>query len=174
MPIDARPTRTLLVDNYDSFTYNLYSLLAEVNGVPPTVVTNDTPWDHIDPARFDNIVVSPGPGRPDRPRDFGISARALLDGGLPVLGVCLGHQGLCHLFGAPVVRAPEPVHGRLARIVHTGTGLFAGLPPRFAAVRYHSLIVEQVPDALEAVAWTEDGLLMGVAHRTRPLWGVQF
>ena len=174
MPIDARPTRTLLVDNYDSFTYNLYSLLSEVNGLPPTVVTNDTPWDHIDPARFDNIVVSPGPGRPDRARDFGISARALLDGGLPALGVCLGHQGLCHLFGAPVVQAPEPVHGRLATIVHTGTGLFAGLPPRFAAVRYHSLIVEHVPDELDAVAWTDDGLLMGVAHRTRPLWGVQF
>ena len=174
MPTDARPTRTLLVDNYDSFTYNLYSLLTDVNGVPPTVVANDTPWDHIAPARFDNVVISPGPGRPDRPRDFGISARALLDGGLPVLGVCLGHQGLCHLFGAPVVQAPEPVHGRLARIVHTGTGLFAGLPPRFAAVRYHSLIVEQVPDELEAVAWTEDGLLMAVAHRTRPMWGVQF
>ncbi|MFZ2530679.1 MAG: aminodeoxychorismate synthase component I [Rhodococcus sp. (in: high G+C Gram-positive bacteria)] len=174
MHTGPRPTRTLLVDNYDSFTYNLYSLLSEVNGVSPTVVPNDTPWEHIDPAGFDNIVVSPGPGRPDRARDFGVSAHALLDAGLPVLGVCLGHQGLCHLFGAPVVQAPEPVHGRLAVIVHTGTGLFTGLPARFAAVRYHSLIVDEVPDELEAVAWTEDGLLMGVAHRSRPMWGVQF
>ncbi|MGX7728549.1 aminodeoxychorismate synthase component I [Rhodococcus sp. 2H158] len=173
-PPPAGSIRTLLIDNYDSFTYNLYSLLAEVNGVAPTVVSNDTPWECLDLDRFDNIVVSPGPGRPDRARDFGISSHALLDSGLPVLGVCLGHQGLCNLFGSDVVRAPQPVHGRLSRIRHTGTGLFAGIPSPFAAVRYHSLVVDRVPDELEAVAWTEDGLLMGVAHRTRPLWGVQF
>ncbi|MFD6882828.1 aminodeoxychorismate synthase component I [Rhodococcus sp. NPDC060084] len=168
------PTRTLLVDNYDSFTYNLYSLLSRVNGVPPVVVTNDTVWDELGLHRFDNIVVSPGPGRPDRPRDFGISDRILADSGLPVLGVCLGHQGLCQLFGSAVVPAPEPVHGRISRIVHDGTGLFAGIPSPFDAVRYHSLIAEHVPDQLVATAYTDDGLLMAVEHRNRPLWGVQF
>ncbi|UYP17248.1 aminodeoxychorismate synthase component I [Rhodococcus sp. Z13] len=169
-----RPIRTLLIDNYDSFTYNLYDLLTRVNGIPPRVVTNDRPWEEVQAEPFDNIVVSPGPGRPDRPRDFGISARAITDAGVPVLGVCLGHQGLCHLFGSAVVRAPEPVHGRTSAVHHTGTGLFAGLPSPFAAVRYHSLIAETVPDDLEALAWTEDGLLMAVGHRHRPLWGVQF
>lgn len=168
------PTRTLLVDNYDSFTYNLYSLLTHVNGIPPVVVANDTAWDDLGLHRFDNVVVSPGPGRPDRARDFGISARVLLDSGLPVLGVCLGHQGLCQLFGSAVVPAPEPVHGRTARIVHDGTGLFAGIPSPFEAVRYHSLVADRVPDDLDALARTEDGLLMAVAHRHRPLWGVQF
>ncbi|MBM7460853.1 aminodeoxychorismate synthase component I [Rhodococcus coprophilus] len=168
------PTRTLLVDNYDSFTYNLYSLLSRVNGIPPVVVTHDTEWDELGLERFDNIVVSPGPGRPDRARDFGISDRILADAGLPVLGVCLGHQGLCHLYGSPVVPAPEPVHGRIARIVHDGTGLFSGLPSPFDAVRYHSLIAARVPDELVATAYTDDGLLMAVAHRQRPLWGVQF
>src|SRR5437868_2931407 len=94
--------RTLLVDNYDSFTYNLYSLLSEVNGQVPVVVANDADWDSVRLADFDNIVVSPGPGRPDRRRDFGISADALTSSGLPVLGVCLGHQGLCYLFGGAV------------------------------------------------------------------------
>ncbi|MEE2035033.1 aminodeoxychorismate synthase component I [Rhodococcus chondri] len=170
----ALPIRTLLVDNYDSFTYNLYSLLTRVNGTAPIVVPNDTSWDRIREHRFDNVVVSPGPGSPDRPRDFGISARALLDSGVPALGVCLGHQGLCQLFGSAVVPAPEPVHGRTSEIVHPGTGLFAGIPSPFVAVRYHSLVADRVPDELDAIARTTDGLLMAVAHRQRPLWGVQF
>ncbi|WP_241386847.1 aminodeoxychorismate synthase component I [Rhodococcus sp. CH91] len=169
-----RPIRTLLVDNYDSFTYNLYDLLTRVNGLPPRVVTNDRSWDELLGEPFDNIVISPGPGRPDRDRDFGISARVLTDAGVPVLGVCLGHQGLCQLFGSAVVAAPEPVHGRTSAIVHDGSGLFTGLPSPFEAVRYHSLIAETVPDELAGTAWTSDGLLMAVAHRQRPLWGVQF
>lgn len=168
------PVRTLLVDNYDSFTYNLYSLLTRVNGTAPIVVTNDTSWDEVLTLDFDNVVISPGPGRPDRERDFGISARALTELSVPVLGVCLGHQGLCHLFGSDVVRAPEPVHGRTSDILHDGTGLFSGIPSPFTAVRYHSLIVEQVPDEFEVLARTGDGLLMAVAHRDRPLYGVQF
>ncbi|NMN97490.1 aminodeoxychorismate synthase component I [Antrihabitans stalactiti] len=167
-------TRTLLIDNYDSFTYNLFGLLTEVNGTPPTVVANDAEWDLLDLSEFDNIVVSPGPGRPDRERDFGISRRALDDCGLPVLGVCLGHQGLCNRFGSPVVLAPEPMHGRVSQISHSGIGLFAGIPSPFAAVRYHSLLVEELSDELEATAWTDDGLIMAVQHKTRPLWGVQF
>ncbi|MEU5843660.1 aminodeoxychorismate synthase component I [Rhodococcus sp. NPDC047139] len=169
-----RPIRTLLIDNYDSFTYNLYDLISRVNGLPPRVVTNDRRWEDLLVEPFDNIVISPGPGRPERARDFGISARALTEAGVPVLGVCLGHQGLCQLFGSAVVAAPEPVHGRTSAIVHDGTGLFAGVPSPFEAVRYHSLIADSVPAELDATAWTRDGLLMAVAHRHLPLWGVQF
>lgn len=167
-------TRTLLIDNYDSFTYNLHSLLSEVNGRPPTVVQNDADWAGVTLDDFDNIVISPGPGRPDRKRDFGISARAIANRQLPVLGVCLGHQGLCHLFGSTVGLAPVPMHGRLSAIRHTGEGIFTGIPSPFQGVRYHSLVVEDLPYDLEALAWTDDGLLMAARHRHDPLWGVQF
>ncbi len=167
-------TRTLLIDNYDSFTYNLYSLLSEVNGEPPVVVHNDADWASVPLVDFDNIVISPGPGRPDRKRDFGISARAIANREIPVLGVCLGHQGLCHLFGGSVGLAPVPMHGRISSIRHTGTGIFEGIPSPFPAVRYHSLIVDSMPPELEEQAWTEDGLVMAAGHRTHPLWGVQF
>ncbi|HTI20328.1 MAG TPA: aminodeoxychorismate/anthranilate synthase component II, partial [Kutzneria sp.] len=166
--------RTLLIDNYDSFTYNLYQLLGEVNGTPPTVVRNDVEWAKIPLHMFDGIVVSPGPGSPDRARDFGVSADAILHSGLPVLGVCLGHQGICHLFGGRVTHAPSPMHGRVSAVRHTGDGVFAGLPSPFNVVRYHSLAVTDLPDDLEEVAWTEDGVVMGVRHRTKPIWGVQF
>ena len=166
--------RTLLIDNYDSFTYNLYQYIGEVTGCPPVVVRNDADWSQIRTSDFDAIVISPGPGRPDRERDFGISACAVLDSDLPVLGVCLGHQGIAQLFGAKVELAPEPMHGREAQIAHTGEGVFAGLPSPFAAVRYHSLIATDLPDELEATAWAEDGLIMGLRHRDKPLWGVQF
>jgi para-aminobenzoate synthetase len=166
--------RVLLVDNYDSFTYNLYQLIGEVCGQPPTVVRNDTSWADIRFDEFDAAVISPGPGRPDRDRDFGVSARVILDSGLPVLGVCLGHQGLCHLFGAEVGLAPEPMHGRISAVRHTGVDLFAGIPSPYDVVRYHSLAVTSLPEDLEALAWTEDGVLMGVRHRHLPLWGVQF
>ncbi|MFE6054270.1 aminodeoxychorismate synthase component I [Kitasatospora sp. NPDC056446] len=167
--------RTLLIDNHDSFTYNLHHLAAEVNGVPPTVIRNDDhrAWDRLDPASFDNLLVSPGPGRPERPADFGLSRRAL-DLGLPVLGVCLGHQGLCHHHGARVAHAPEPVHGRVTTVRHDGEDLFAGIPSPFRAVRYHSLAVDRLPDCLEATAYGPDGVLMAVRHRSLPQWGVQF
>lgn len=166
--------RTLLIDNYDSFTYNLYQLLGEVNGRAPVVVPNDADWSRIRLDDFDAIVISPGPGRPDRDRDFGISVDAILTSGLPVLGVCLGHQGLCQLFGATVGPAPEPMHGRVSRIRHTGAGLFAELPSPLPVVRYHSLAVTDLPADLEAVAWTDDGVIMAVRCRTAPMWGVQF
>ncbi len=166
--------RTLLIDNYDSFTYNLYSLLAEVNGVPPVVVKNDVPWESIDFSNFDNVVVSPGPGRPMTAHDLGISARAIEECELPILGVCLGHQAICHLLGGVVDLAPTPMHGRISEVVHTGDDLFEGIPSPYSVVRYHSLLAVEVPDELEAFAWTHDGLVMAVRHRTRPIWGVQF
>ncbi|SEC94435.1 aminodeoxychorismate synthase component I [Rhodococcus koreensis] len=170
----VQSVRTLLVDNYDSFTYNLVELLTAVNGVRPTVVPNDAPWESIDFSAYDNVVISPGPGTPTEPSDFGIGARVIAEAGLPVLGVCLGHQGLCALFGADIVRAPQPVHGRLSPIVHTGHDLFRGLPSPMNVVRYHSLVAVDLPDVLEVLASTADGLVMAVRHRSRPLWGVQF
>ncbi|MER8183454.1 aminodeoxychorismate synthase component I [Kitasatospora sp. NPDC094015] len=167
--------RILLVDNYDSFTFNLFHYLAEVGGREPVVVANDDPsWRYEQLAGFDAVVISPGPGSPDRPADFGICAEILAKGELPVLGVCLGHQGIAALHGGRVDRAPEPVHGRNSAVHHDGTGLFEGLPSPLDAVRYHSLTVQQLSPLLEPTAWTADGLLMGLRHRDLPLWGVQF
>jgi anthranilate synthase/aminodeoxychorismate synthase-like glutamine amidotransferase len=168
--------KTLLIDNYDSFTYNLFQLLAEVNGEEPLVVRNDeASWGELSALAVDNIVISPGPGRPDRAADFGVCAEAIRSSNLPLLGVCLGHQGLGALHGAAVVPAPEPVHGRLSAVLHDDGPLFAGIPREFQAVRYHSLCVEQpLPDELRGIAWTSDGVLMALEHRHRPLYGVQF
>jgi para-aminobenzoate synthetase len=164
--------RTLLVDNYDSFTYNIFHYLTEVNGEEPTVIRNDARMPSL--AGFDNIVLSPGPGRPGREADFGICRTLISYADLPILGICLGHQGLCEVLGGTVGNAPEVRHGRLSPIRHDGTDLFAGLPSPFQATRYHSLVVTELPDALEATAWTDDGVLMGVRHRSKPMWGVQF
>lgn len=168
--------RTLLIDNYDSYTYNLYQLLAEAYGQTPVVVHNDDPaWDAVDLASFDGVVISPGPGRPSEHRDFGHSRDVLRASGVPVLGVCLGHQGIGMAAGAEVRPAPEPRHGHLTSVRHTGDGVFAGLPQGFTAVRYHSLsVAEPLPPELAAVAWAEDGVIMGLCHRTLPWWGVQF
>ncbi|MDQ0832979.1 para-aminobenzoate synthetase [Streptomyces achromogenes] len=168
--------KTLLIDNYDSYTYNLFQLIAEVNGEEPVVILNDAPADAVpDLTAFDNVVVSPGPGHPAKARDFGISARVLAESPLPVLGVCLGHQGIALGEGGRVSAAPQPRHGHLSAVRHDERDLFQGLPQNFTAVRYHSLAVrEPLPDSLEATAWAEDGVLMGLRHRERPLWGVQF
>ncbi|MDX3307821.1 aminodeoxychorismate synthase component I [Streptomyces sp. NPDC054884] len=168
--------KTLLIDNYDSYTYNLFQLMAEVNGEEPVVILNDAPLDTVpDLTAFDNVVVSPGPGHPAKGRDFGISARVLAECPLPVLGVCLGHQGIALGEGGQVSAAPQPRHGHLSAVRHDERDLFQGLPQNFTAVRYHSLAVrEPLPDSLEATAWAEDGVLMGLRHRERPLWGVQF
>jgi para-aminobenzoate synthetase len=168
--------RTLLIDNYDSFTYNLFQLLAEANGDEPIVVHNDAAeWAELEHLEFDNIVISPGPGSPDHDGDFGVSTEAIEKSRVPLLGVCLGHQGLCWVHGGKVVRAPEVMHGRLSAVLHEGSPLFAKIPREFQAVRYHSLCVEQpIPDDMEAIARTSDGIVMALAHRTRPQWGVQF
>ncbi|EOM76364.1 aminodeoxychorismate synthase component I [Rhodococcus rhodnii] len=176
-PASRRPVATLLVDNYDSFTYNLFTLLTEVNGAEPTVVRNDHPPEELDLARFDNIVVSPGPGDPTRPRDIGIGARLIRETTLPVLGVCLGHQAIATAYGGHVRLADRPMHGRVSSVGHDGAGLFAGIPQQFAAVRYHSLVVDDLPDHLRTTAWTTEGdrtVVMGIEHRDLPRWGVQF
>jgi para-aminobenzoate synthetase len=168
--------RTLLIDNHDSFTYNLFQLLAEENGTEPIVCRNDeASWEELARLEFDNVVLSPGPGRPERRRDFGVCAEAIRRCEAPLLGVCLGHQGLGWIHGGRVVRAPEPMHGRVCPVEHDGSSLFAGIPRRFEATRYHSLCLEPaLPAELEAIAWGDDGVVMALAHRARPQWGVQF
>jgi len=136
--------RTLLIDNYDSFTFNLFQLIAEVNGEEPVVVRNDgATWEELAGWDVDNIVISPGPGRPERPADFGVCAAAILHADVPVLGVCLGHQGLGHLSGGEVVHAPEVMHGRLSAVYHDRSALFEGIPQGFEVVRYHSLCLSE-------------------------------
>ncbi len=178
MTVSGRQTqaiRTLLIDNYDSYTYNLFQLIATVNGAEPVVMTNSSALvpEWLD--YFDNVVISPGPGHPGEQRDFGISADVIARSGIPVLGVCLGHQGIAAGEGAIVSPAPRARHGHLTRVRHNGDVLFEGIPQDFVAVRYHSLCVpENLPGALEPIAWAEDGVVMALRHRSRPLWGVQF
>ena len=167
--------KTLLIDNYDSFSYNLAHYLGEINGAEPTVVRNDEPgWraEHLD--EFDNVVISPGPGTPGVPADFGICRDVIATGRIPLLGVCLGHQGIAMLGGGSIALAPEPRHGRKSPVLHDGTGLFAGIPSPQEVVRYHSWTVDRLSEQLEALARTPDGVLMALRHRDRPQWGVQF
>jgi len=167
--------RTLLIDNYDSFTFNLFQYLAQVNGHEPVVITNDDPRFRLsDLGSFDNVVISPGPGRPQNRADFGLCGQVVEHSPIPLLGVCLGHQGLCLAHGATVGPAPAPCHGQVDAVRHTGVDILEGLPSPFSVVRYHSLAVTDLPAELEPLAWTDDGVLMAVRHRTRPAWGVQF
>jgi para-aminobenzoate synthetase len=139
------------------------------------VIRNDEPaWKMDDLRFFDNVVISPGPGRPDRRADFGICADIIRDGELPLLGVCLGHQGLCLLYGGEVGPAPEVRHGRLSRVLHRQVDILAGVPSPFSVVRYHSLVATRLGSEVEPIGWTHDGVLMAVRHRHRPAWGVQF
>jgi para-aminobenzoate synthetase len=167
--------RTLLVDNHDSYTYNVFHLLAGVSGEEPIVVDNDAvSWRALSRWDFDAIVLSPGPGSPERWHDFCVCNDILRYSEIPVLGICLGHQGLGHLLDGKVSSAPEAMHGRLSRIHHSDDGLFAGIPQDFPVVRYHSLqITDMGPDG-NVTAWADDGVVMGIEHRRRPMWGVQF
>lgn len=168
--------RTILIDNYDSYSYNLFQLMAATFGEDPLVLPNDSPrWAELDLTEFHAAVISPGPGTPEVPTDRGLALQQIADADLPVLGVCFGHQALGWLCGAPVVAAPRPRHGHLESIQHTGAELFHGLPQDFVAVRYHSLCVaDPLPDELEATAWAGDEVIMAMRHRQRPWWGVQF
>jgi anthranilate synthase/aminodeoxychorismate synthase-like glutamine amidotransferase len=169
-------SRVLVIDNYDSFVYNLVQYLGEL-GADPIVVRNDE-FDLAGLQAFDPdlLLVSPGPGRPE---DAGLSSAAIEhfgSNGVPVLGVCLGHQCIGQIFGGAIVAAPEIMHGKTSMIHHQSEGVFAGLENPFEATRYHSLVVDpaSIPDVLEVTAQTADGVVMGLRHRTLPIEGVQF
>jgi anthranilate synthase/aminodeoxychorismate synthase-like glutamine amidotransferase len=165
----------LLIDNYDSFTYNLFQYLSEL-GEEVVVVRNDkTTLEEIERMRPERIVISPGPSTP---QNAGISNDVIkhFGPGLPILGVCLGHQCIGYSYGASIGQASEIMHGKSSQIHHNRRGVLAGLPDPFSAIRYHSLMVERegLPDCLEVTAWTDDGTIMGLRHRQHPVEGIQF
>lgn len=165
--------RVLVIDNYDSFTFNLVQYLGEL-GAEPVVVRNDV-LGPADAARqgYERLLISPGPGRPE---DAGNSIEFIKTLGteMPTLGVCLGHQAIAVAFGGSVDLAPEPRHGKVSPITHDGRGVFRGLPNPFDATRYHSLVTVELPDELEVVAHSEEGVVQGIRHKTLPITGVQF
>ncbi|HMS41360.1 MAG TPA: aminodeoxychorismate/anthranilate synthase component II [Pyrinomonadaceae bacterium] len=166
----------LVIDNYDSFTYNLVQYLGELGAEMRVFRNDEITLEEIETnIKPDKILISPGPGTPD---DSGVSLDILKNLGekVPILGVCLGHQAIGQIFGGKVVRAPEPVHGKPVEICHDGKTIFSGLTYRFRAARYHSLVVEResLPDALEISATSPDGLIMALRHKTHKIEGVQF
>jgi anthranilate synthase/aminodeoxychorismate synthase-like glutamine amidotransferase len=167
--------RILVVDNYDSFVYNLVQYLGELGAEPLVLRHDQLTIDELDGIDPDGVLISPGPGRPE---DAGLSNEIIRRsaGVRPVLGVCLGHQCIGQVYGGEVVRAPEIMHGKTSLVRHNGEGVFAGLPEPFEATRYHSLIVDRgsVPAELEVTAWTVDGVVMGLRHREHAIEGVQF
>lgn len=165
----------LMIDNYDSFTYNLAQYFAEL-GAPPLVLRNDVSIDEIPFESLDAVVISPGPCSP---KEAGVSCevtRKCAEKKIPLLGVCLGHQCIGEVFGAKIVHAPYLMHGKISQIIHDGKGIFRGVPQKFNATRYHSLIIKKksAPKCLKISAKTNDGLIMAVRHQTLPIEGVQF
>lgn len=167
--------RILVLDNYDSFVFNLVQYLGEMGAEPIVHRSDALSIEQIVDLAPDGILISPGPGRPE---DAGLSNEVIiqLGGKIPIFGVCLGHQCIGQVYGGDVVRAPQIMHGKTSLISHSGVGVFAGLPDPFEATRYHSLVVERssIPDVLEITAQTEDGLVMGLRHREFDVEGVQF
>ncbi|MGA2759618.1 MAG: aminodeoxychorismate/anthranilate synthase component II [Candidatus Cybelea sp.] len=168
--------RVLFVDNFDSFSYNVVHLLAS-RGIAPDILLNDDP--RLEPAileRYDALVVGPGPGRPEHAPRMMAVLRAAIERGMPVLGVCLGLQAIGEVLGATVTHAPRLMHGKTSRIEHDGSGVFAGLPSPLTATRYHSLCLDPstIPATLRVTARSDDGVVQGIAHRDRPVHGVQF
>jgi len=165
----------LMIDNYDSFTYNLVQYFGELGQDVKVVRNDEMTVDEIEDLAPERIVVSPGPCTPN---EAGVSLELIkrLAGRVPILGVCLGHQAIGQAFGGRIVHAKTLMHGKVSRIHHTGKGVFAGLPSPYDATRYHSLAIEResCPADLEVTAWTEDGEIMGVRHRSLPVEGVQF
>src|SRR5262245_32616564 len=165
----------LMIDNYDSFTYNLVQYLGELGADVKVVRNDEVAIDEVERMRPGRIVISPGPCSPN---EAGISVAAIVHFGgvMPILGVCLGHQAIGQAYGGKVIHAKTLMHGKTSPIHHSGAGVFAGLPSPFTATRYHSLAVERssLPDCLEVTAWTDDGEIMGLRHRTLPVEGVQF
>lgn len=169
---------TVILDNYDSFTFNLYQYLGEIDEAPHVFRNDRITFDELVALEPERIILSPGPGRPDERQYFGICEEVILRLGrsVPILGVCLGHQGIIHAFGGRVVRAAEVMHGKTSCVFHNNRGIFQGLPRAFEAMRYHSLIGDPatLPDCLEVTAKTWDEVIMGVEHREYPIFGVQF
>ncbi|HOD11565.1 MAG TPA: aminodeoxychorismate/anthranilate synthase component II [Candidatus Omnitrophota bacterium] len=165
----------LMLDNYDSFTYNLVQYLAELKADVEVFRNDAITIDDIKSMRPERIVVSPGPGRPE---DAGISVALIREfaGQIPILGVCLGHQAIGYAYGGSIIGAKKLMHGKTSLIYHNKKEIFKGLSNPFEATRYHSLVIEQktLPDCLEIIAWTQDKEIMGVRHKQYPLWGVQF
>lgn len=167
--------RVIIIDNYDSFTYNLYQYIGEITHTKPLVYFNDQiNSQEVFSLKPSAVIISPGPGTVKNPKDFGVSRDVILKSRIPVLGVCLGHQGIGFLSGGNVVHAPAVMHGRISKIYHTENGLFKNIPQGFEAVRYHSLMVSELPKEVIKIAWSRDNVVMGIKHATRPLWGVQF
>lgn len=164
-----------MIDNYDSFVFNLVQYLGQVGALPSVFRNDELSVDQIRDFRPDGILVSPGPGRP---ADAGVSLAVIreLGGDIPILGVCLGHQAIGEAFGGTIVRAPSVMHGKVSNVRHDGEGVFSGLPDGFVATRYHSLVIDpsSVPAELIVTASTDDGVIMGVRHRSLPIEGVQF
>jgi anthranilate synthase component II len=168
----------LIVDNYDSFTWNLHQLVGSLGGAPRVARNDEITVDQVRRLAPTHIVFSPGPGRPDDARRVGVCMNILEDEPLahvPILGVCLGHQAIVHAFGGRVVRG-APVHGKTSVIEHAGDTILEDLPRPFAAMRYHSLVADpaSIPTCLAVTAWCKDGTVMAVRHRGRPVFGVQF
>jgi anthranilate synthase/aminodeoxychorismate synthase-like glutamine amidotransferase len=165
----------LMIDNYDSFTYNLVQYFGELGEVLRVFRNDKISIEDIERLRPEKIVISPGPGRPE---DAGISCEIIrrFAPRIPILGVCLGHQCLGDVFGAKIIRAKKLMHGKTSMIRHNGKGIFKGMPDPFSATRYHSLLVDNkdLPQDLEITAWTKDREIMGLKHRSYPAWGVQF
>jgi para-aminobenzoate synthetase component 2 len=163
--------RILVVDNYDSFVFNLVQYLAQLEADVTVVRNDEIAVDEVD--TFDGVLLSPGPGTPE---DAGVCIEIARTSTVPVFGVCLGHQAIATAFGATVTRAPELVHGKTSAVLHSGAGVLAGLPSPFTATRYHSLAVDPstVPDDLEVTGHTDTGVIMALRHRSRPIEGVQF
>lgn len=170
--------KIVILDNYDSFTYNLYQYVAELNGRPLVYRNDQLTFNQLRDLNPDRIIISPGPGSPEDPSYFGICTQVITDMGprVPILGVCLGHQGIVHAFGGRVVRAPQPMHGKTSVVYHNNKGILKGLRNGFEAMRYHSLIGERqsLPDCLEVTAKTWDDIIMGIQHKEFPIYGIQF
>jgi anthranilate synthase component 2 len=170
--------RTLIIDNYDSFTFNLFQYVGELDERPLVRRNDAVTLEQIDALRPDRIILSPGAGNPEDPAYFGVCRDVILVFGprVPILGVCLGHQGISVAFGGRVVRAPWPMHGKTSLIYHDGSDLFRGMPTPFEAMHYHSLIVdrETLPSCLLELAHSKDNILMALRHREMPIFGVQF
>ena len=165
----------LLLDNYDSFTYNIYQLFSDIGAQVEVIRSDKISIDEIRTKDYRGVIISPGPGIP---QDAGISEEVIrqLGGEIPILGICLGHQAIGEVFGGRVVRAGEIVHGKASPIRHCGTGLYQGIPEHTQVARYHSLIIEResLPDVLEVTSQLDNGTIMGVRHKTFPIEGIQF